>query len=401
MVMKILTKRIIFLEVLRKNMKMLWKPNRGLQISEIEDDMFLVEFGDGRDKKRVMEMSPSSFEKQLVLLQEFDGELVPKEIVLKWTPFWVQIYNLPLKSMTRETGMEIRAKIGTVLDIDVPEKGVQWGKFFRVRIRFDATKKLVRGKRVSIEGGESRWVFFKYKWLPNFCYRCGKLDHGEKECAEKQGSGNGEEEGCMQYGAWLRGEPGRQVGNDQGRSEGTNRMSFKQNREETTAGTFVQEAVRQEVREGAGEGHVSGKRTNQRSSQIYNSEEKRVACQDEEFNNENGKSSLLQEKGDEGLDIRSMNSLTGNLPTAEIEGDMQWEKTKNKVEDSKLKEKERNTEASGELGLETIQTIPWAEELSSPLAMSFNKDKGWVAETLGPQVGIGKGLQGKLISQAQ
>ena len=256
--------------------------------------------------------------------------------------------------MTRETGMEIRAKIGTVIDIDVPEKGVQWGKCLRVRIQFDATRKLVRGKRVSIEGGESRWVFFKYERLLNFCYRCGKLDHGEKECAEKQGSENGEDEGCMQYGVWLRGEPGRRVGNDQGRSEGTNKMSFKQNREETTAGMVVQEAVRQEVREKVGEGHVSGSRTNQRSSQIYRSEEKRLACEDEEFNHEHGKSSLPQEKGDEGLDIRSMNSLTGNLPTAEIEGDMQWEKTKSKVEDSKLKEKERHTDAGSELGLETI-----------------------------------------------
>ena len=88
------------MEALRKNMKMLWKPNKGLQIFEIEDDMFLVEFGDGRDKKRIMEMCPWSFEKQLILLQDFEGELVPKEIVLKWTPFWVQIYNLPLKSMT-------------------------------------------------------------------------------------------------------------------------------------------------------------------------------------------------------------------------------------------------------------------------------------------------------------
>ena len=90
-------------------MKMLWKPNKGLQISEIKDDMFLVEFGDGRGKKRIMEMCPWSFEKQLILLQDFEGELVPKEIVLKWTPFWVQIYNLPLKSMTREIGMEIGA----------------------------------------------------------------------------------------------------------------------------------------------------------------------------------------------------------------------------------------------------------------------------------------------------
>ena len=82
--MRILTHCTIMLEALRKNIKMLWKPNKGLQIFEIKEDMFLVEFGDGRDKKR--EMCPWSYEKQLILLQDFEGELVPKEIVLKWTP---------------------------------------------------------------------------------------------------------------------------------------------------------------------------------------------------------------------------------------------------------------------------------------------------------------------------
>ena len=56
------------LEALRKNMKMLWKPNKGLQISEIKEDVFLVEFGDGRDTKRIVEMCPWSYEKQLILL---------------------------------------------------------------------------------------------------------------------------------------------------------------------------------------------------------------------------------------------------------------------------------------------------------------------------------------------
>ena len=156
LVMKILTQRIIVLDALRKHLKMLWKPNRGLWISEIDEDLYLVEFGDGRDKKRILEMCPWSYEKQLVLLQEFEGERVPKDITIKWTLFWVQIYNLPLMSMTRESGMEIGGKIGRVLDVDVPEKGVQWGKYLRVRVRVDATKKLVRGKKVTIEGGESR-----------------------------------------------------------------------------------------------------------------------------------------------------------------------------------------------------------------------------------------------------
>ena len=39
--------------------------------------------------------------------------------------------------------------------MDVPKKGVQWGKYLRVRVRVIATKKLIRGKKVTIEGGEA------------------------------------------------------------------------------------------------------------------------------------------------------------------------------------------------------------------------------------------------------
>ena len=69
MVMKILTQRTVILEALKKNMIMLWKPSKGMQISEIEEDLFLVEFSDGRDKKKVMEMCPWSYKKQLILMQ--------------------------------------------------------------------------------------------------------------------------------------------------------------------------------------------------------------------------------------------------------------------------------------------------------------------------------------------
>ena len=51
LVMKILTQRIIILDALRKHLKMLWKLNSGLWISEIEEELYLVEFGDDRDKK--------------------------------------------------------------------------------------------------------------------------------------------------------------------------------------------------------------------------------------------------------------------------------------------------------------------------------------------------------------
>lgn len=130
-VLKVLTQRSISLEALRKNVRMMWKPKKGVQLSEIEEDIFLVEFGDEKDKGRVLDISPWSYEKQLVLIHEFEAELTPKEIELKWSPFWIQMFNLPLKSRIRETGVAIGSKLGEVLDVYVPESKVHWGKCLR------------------------------------------------------------------------------------------------------------------------------------------------------------------------------------------------------------------------------------------------------------------------------
>ena len=65
---------------------------------------------------------------------------------------------------------------------------------------------MVCGKKITIEGGEGKWVWFKYERLPNFCYRCGLLSHTLKDCpelGERNALGGNKE---LQYGAWLRRE---------------------------------------------------------------------------------------------------------------------------------------------------------------------------------------------------
>ena len=123
-IMKIMTHRCISLDTLRKNLSMLWKTNKWVNISELEADLFLVEFGDGKDKKKVLDMSPWSFEKQLVIIQEFEGEQTPKEMEVKWSPFWIQIFNLPLMSRTKETGGVIGSFLGDDMEVDVSNSGV-------------------------------------------------------------------------------------------------------------------------------------------------------------------------------------------------------------------------------------------------------------------------------------
>ena len=90
--------------------------------------------------------------------------------------------------------------------MDVSEIGVHWGKSLRVKIRIDVTKRLVRGKRVTIEGGKSRWINFKYERLPNFCYNYGLLSYALKNCLNSFEIPQ-QKINDLQYRAWLRGEP--------------------------------------------------------------------------------------------------------------------------------------------------------------------------------------------------
>ena len=78
----------------------------------------------------------------------------------------------------------------------------------------DVTRKLIRGRKINIVGEEARWVHFKYERLPNFCYRCGLLEHDLKECPESVGRDKVEGRDDLQYRAWLRGEPARRLGGE-------------------------------------------------------------------------------------------------------------------------------------------------------------------------------------------
>ena len=242
-IMKVLSQKSINFEALRKNLRMLWKTNKWVHFSELEAELVLVEFGDVKDKRKILDMSPWNFEKQLVIIQDFEGELTPMEMELKWSPFWIQIFNLPLMSRTKETGWAIGSSIGEVMEVDVPDSGVVWGKSLRVRVRIDATKRLIRGKKITIEGGAARWVQFKYERLPNFCYHCGLLSHALRDCPEPSETGRLSGVG-LQYGAWLRGDPFGRVQKDPGRfGGGENRDT----REDGTENRPVQPNVQADV----------------------------------------------------------------------------------------------------------------------------------------------------------
>ena len=64
---------------------------------------------------------------------------------------------------------EICNIVGEVcLETDISE--MERGNFFRVRVIVDVIVPLCRGRRISLENEETRWVRFKYERFPIICY---------------------------------------------------------------------------------------------------------------------------------------------------------------------------------------------------------------------------------------
>ena len=379
-VMKILSQRSINIDALRKNLRMLWKPNKGVQISELEEDLYLVEFGDEKDKRKVMDMCPWSYEKQLVLIQEFDGKLTPKEIEVKWALFWVQIYNLPLNCRTRETGRVIGSCLGEVVDVDVSEAGVQWSKCLRVRVRVDVTKRLVRGKRITAEGEEPRWVNFKYERLPNFYYRCGFLNHSLKECSEGQDQRDKEEVSQLQYGSWLRGEPMRRGGKE-AFTQGM-RKDIADRFEESRSSPVTQSEKRHtaEERVEAGSSHVFGKLSQEGSLPTHDAVAEKVPKAGSDFLQAEGMGKELVGKSEEKEPVLERVGEENLVTNPDFMEGLQWGKGFGQGSQTIL---EGSSNLSHE---ENRKSVGPASEVTSPgpLAMYFDDKKGWVAEALGP-----------------
>ena len=81
---------------------------------------------------------------------------------------------------------------------------MEGGDFLRVRVKIDILKPLSWGRKITLDDGSMGWVSFKYERLPNICYWCGCLTHGDKDCdlwIDSEGTLPVE---ARQYGAWLR-----------------------------------------------------------------------------------------------------------------------------------------------------------------------------------------------------
>lgn len=125
------------------------------------------------------------------------------------SPFWVQLHNVSLSRMSKENAESIRASIGEVEEVDVPASGQGYGRFLRIRVKVEIRQPFCRGRLVDLGDKDPIWVAFPYERRPMFCYKCGKLNHDERECQGKSKFRGNQRSVESQYGPWLKADPGK------------------------------------------------------------------------------------------------------------------------------------------------------------------------------------------------
>jgi hypothetical protein len=215
-------------------MSTIWRTAGGVKFRDLKDNMWLFEFTDQVDKMRVMDGRPWSYDRQILVLNEFDGTTPPSQLVFNHSPFWIQAHDMPLICMNKNVGTKIGNSMGELLEVDVAGDGMGWGSYLRLRVNIDITKPLERGRALNLNGKTS-WVEFKYEKLPLFCFRCGRLVHGPRGCPVPPKTRLSAADEPKAWGTWLRAADPRRRGT-RGVAGFREEWSPNQNREEEEEG---------------------------------------------------------------------------------------------------------------------------------------------------------------------
>ncbi|KAM0911240.1 hypothetical protein ACQ4PT_013617 [Festuca glaucescens] len=184
----------------------IWCPMKGIEVKDLGENRLFYTFLQPSGKKKAMDSGPWMFDKNILVMEDFDAGKTIDEYEFNRILIWVRVYKLPLGRMDG-VGELIGNRIGEFMGVDGLVNGMAVGKCLRVKARMPITEPLMRGTVVEVDGWKTAiWYPFEYEHCPDFCFICGLIGHLYKECSRKLKKG---EE--PQFGKWLKWVPPRRA----------------------------------------------------------------------------------------------------------------------------------------------------------------------------------------------
>jgi hypothetical protein len=104
---KVWSDKIVNKEALQSVLPIIWRTLGGVKFKDLKDNVWLFEFADKNDKRRVMNGKPRSFDRHMLVLNEFDGSIKSSQLEFTRSPLWIQVHDMSLLCMS------VGTKVGT------------------------------------------------------------------------------------------------------------------------------------------------------------------------------------------------------------------------------------------------------------------------------------------------
>lgn len=184
---KIISEKALNRKTVRGMIIKSWGNPRGMYIVNLSTNTYLFNFSEPATPRRIMAEAPWNILGSLLCLHRWTPEFTVHEIDFTYSPFWIQIHGVPLDGISKENARRIASKVGEVEEVEDPFMGYKLARgFMRARVNVDITKSLITGFRIPRKEMPNTWAWIYYEKLQDYCFKCGRLGHGRKDCDEPE-----------------------------------------------------------------------------------------------------------------------------------------------------------------------------------------------------------------------
>ncbi|KAK4438736.1 hypothetical protein Salat_0208200 [Sesamum alatum] len=155
---RLLSPRSVNFEVLKDSLTCMFHTVRGVVVRKVSESRFCLIFNHFEDLRRVLDLRPWIFYRNLVVLQPLSSSADPIEVNLDWSPFFVHVHDLPLAQRTVAVMRYIGARLGAWLDAEDVAKDISWYDTVRIWININITAPLKCALRLCSEFGDEVMV---------------------------------------------------------------------------------------------------------------------------------------------------------------------------------------------------------------------------------------------------
>ncbi|CAH9105120.1 unnamed protein product [Cuscuta epithymum] len=203
MVGRFLTDKPIRFDKMLQVMASIWRPSRGVDATELQDNLFQFDFYHEKELLRVLEDGPWAFENSTLVCKQLEPpDANPLDVKLDSFAIWMQIHNLPATYASEHILEQIGNFAGSFMYQDPLNFGRSKKSYYRVRILLDVSKPLQQKMKIRKRDGSLAWITLMYERLNTFCFFCGIMGHQVRYCSKILNVNITPDE--YSYGPWLR-----------------------------------------------------------------------------------------------------------------------------------------------------------------------------------------------------